>query len=323
MKAIVYERYGEPSVLQRVELPLPEPKEDEVRIAVHATTVTAADWRARSLQMPRGFGMMGRLIFGLSRPRQPVLGSELAGRVDAVGAKVTRFKVGDDVFAFAGIHMGCYAEYRCLKEQAAIVKMPPGLGYEQAAALSFGGTTALHYLRKAGVRQGETMLVNGASGAVGTAFVQIAKHLGVKVTAVCSGANAALVSSLGAERVIDYGAADFAAEAVRYDVIVDTVGNAPYARVKPVLAPNGRVLAVAAPLAEMLRAPLVGLFSGHRVIVGPASERREDLEELAQLAAAGAYRPVVDRTYPLDDIVAAHTHVDTGRKRGNLVIKVA
>lgn len=320
MKAIVYDRYGSPDVLRLEEVETPAPADEEILIRIRATTVTSADWRARSLEMPAGFGAMGRLFFGITKPRKPILGTELAGDVEAVGRDVTRFRVGEPVFAFAGVAMGCHAEYRCMPEDGRVARKPANLSYGEAAALSFGGTTALDFLRRGKVERGEKVLVNGASGAVGTAVVQLARHFGAEVTAVCSGANAELVRSLGADHVIDYTREDFAENGERYDVIVDTVGTAPFARSRGSLSERGRLLIVLGGVGDMLRAPWVAITGTRRIIAGPAAERPEDLRFLAELAEAGVFRPVIDRSYPFEQMRDAHRRVDTGRKRGNVVV---
>jgi NADPH:quinone reductase-like Zn-dependent oxidoreductase len=320
VKAAVYERYGPPEVVQLKEVDKPVPKDDEVLIKIHATTVTTGDWRARSLEMPPGFGLMGRLFFGLSRPRQPILGTELAGEIESVGKDVKNFKAGDRVFAFPGASLGCHAEYRCLRETRPIALMPANLSYEEAASLSFGGTTALDFLRRAKLSSGERVLVNGASGGVGTALVQLAKHFGAHVTGVCSTRNVELVRSLGASRVIDYTIQDFSEENETYDVIVDTAGTAPFSRSRRVLSENGRLLLVLGGFGDLLVAPWVSLTSKRRVIAGPAAERAEDLRLLAKLAETGEFRAVIDRRYPFEEIVEAHRYVDTGRKRGSVVL---
>lgn len=322
MKAVVFERYGSPDVLEFREVETPAPGDDEVLIRTHATTVTSGDRRVRSLDVPVGFGLMSRLVFGISRPRQPILGSELAGVIEAVGKKVTRFKVGDAVFAFSDMRMGCHAEFKCMSQHGAVVTKPPQLSFGEAAALSFGGTTALDFLRRAKLRRGEKVLVNGASGAVGTAAVQLARHFGAEVTGVCSGANLELVRFLGAHHVLDYTREDFTRNGQSYDVIVDTVGTAPFARSRSSLAEGGRLLMVLAGLPDMLGAPWARLTSGRKVIAGPVSAKVEDLRLLAGLAEAGTFRPVIDRCFAFADIAQAHRHVDSGRKRGNVIIAV-
>jgi NADPH:quinone reductase-like Zn-dependent oxidoreductase len=320
MKAIVYEKYGPPEVLHIDEVATPTPKDDEVLIKVRATTVTAGDMRARSLRMPAGFGFLGRLVFGLFGPRQPILGSELSGDVVAVGKKVRAFQVGDAVIAFGDASMGCHAEYRCMREDGQVVRKPESLGYEEAAAVSFGGTTALHFLRKGQVQPGERVLVNGASGAVGSACVQLARHFGAEVTGVCSAANAELVRSLGAAHVIAHDRDDFAREAAAYDVIIDTVGNAPFARSKAALREGGRLLVIAGSLGDMLMAPWQSLFGTKKVITGVALGSQESLRELAELAASGAFKPLIGRRFRFEQMVEAHRLTDSGHKQGNVVL---
>jgi NADPH:quinone reductase-like Zn-dependent oxidoreductase len=320
MRAIAYHRYGPPEVVALTELPKPVPKQNEVLIRIRATTVSTRDWRARSLTMPAGFNLLGRTVFGLFGPRMPVLGMELAGEIEAVGAAVSRFKPGDDVFAFPGVSYGCHAEYRAMAEDGRIALKPANLSFEQAAALSFGGTTALHFLRKAGIKRGDSVLVVGASGSVGTAAVQLAKHFGADVTAVCSAANADLVRSIGADSVIDYAHTDFAATRERYDIILDTTGTASLSRCEPLLKQGGRLLVVLAALTFRSEQP--AKESGKRVIGGVAAARAEDLKELADLARQGALRPVIDRSYPLERAAEAHAYVDKGHKRGNVVLTV-
>lgn len=320
MKAIVYERYGPPDVLELKEIAKPTPKDNEVLIRTYATTVTSGDCRVRSLHMPVGFGLIARLLLGVSRPRQPILGSELAGKVESVGKDVNKFKVGDEVFAFTGARLGCHAEYKCMPEDGAVVLKPASLTFDEAAAISSGGTTALDFFRRAELQSGEKVAVNGASGGVGTAAVQLAKHFGADVTGVCSTANIELVRSLGANRVIDYTKQDFTENGETYDVIVDTAGTAPFSRSKASLKERGRLLLVLSGLPDMLQMPWVSMTSSKKVIAGPAAWRAEDLRFLAKLAEAGEFRPVIDRRYPFEQIAEAHSYVDTGRKKGNVII---
>lgn len=320
MKVCVYERYGSPDVLQLQEVEKPTPRNNEVLIKIHAATVTSGDCRVRSLNVPAGFGFIMRLVFGISKPRQPMLGSELAGVIESVGKDVRKFKVGDAVFAFSDAAMGCYAEYKCMDEDGAVVPKPSSLTFEEAAALSFGGTTALDFLRRGKLKRGESVLIHGASGSVGTAAVQLAKHSGAIVTGVCSSANMELVSSLGASHVIDYTRDDFTQNGETYDVIVDTVGTDPFSRSKTSLKEGGRLLMVSAGLSDMLQAPWVSMTSSRKVIAGPVTARVEDLHFLAGLAESGKFKPVIDRRYPFEQIADAHRYVDTGRKKGNVVI---
>jgi NADPH:quinone reductase-like Zn-dependent oxidoreductase len=264
---------------------------------------------------------MAGLILGFSKPKFPILGTQLSGEIEAIGAGVTRFKVGDAVFAYSALTMGCHVEYRCLPEDGAVVLKPPGLSHEEAASLSFGGTTALGFYRKAGLKAGDRVLVNGASGDVGTAAVQLGRHFGAVVTGVCSTANLALVKSLGAEAVIDYTREDFTRTGQTWDLIVDNAGTAPWSRSRGVLADGGRLLLVLGSVPDMLRTPWVAMTSRKRIVPsGPWNV--DDMKLLASLAASGSYRPVIDRTYPLDRIVEAHRYVDAGHKKGNVVIVV-
>ena len=321
MKAYVYRRYGGPDVVELADVPDPVPKDDEVLVKVLATTVTAADWRVRTLSMPKGFGPVARLAIGVTRPRQPIMGTELAGVVEAVGSRVTRFKPGDAVVAFPGGKMGCHAQFRTVAEDGPIAPKPERLTFEEAASLSFGGTTALHFLRKAALAPGERVLVVGASGNVGTAIVQLAKHEGARVTGVTSTRNLDLVRSLGADDVVDYRKEDWLARENAFDVVADTVGEVPFSRSKRVLAGNGRHLAVAGGLSDTL-ASARKREGGKRVIAGPAPERAEDVREVMALAERGVLRPVIDRVYAWEEMREAHAHVESRRKRGSVVVRV-
>ncbi len=320
MKAAVYRRYGPPDVVRIEEVPRPDPKTNELLVRVRATTVSAGDSRLRSARVPPGFGLMMRLAFGIFGPRRHTLGWEFAGEVAAVGPSVARFVPGDRVF---GTRMGSHAEYVVAPESSA-APIPRNLTFEDAASLVFGGMTSLFYLRdKAKVQPGERALINGASGAVGTAAVQMAKHFGAAVTGVCSAANGELVRSLGAERVVDYAREDFTQTGQTYDVILDAVGNCPFERCKHALAPGGRLLLVVASLGQMLGGMLRPSRAGRRVLTGVGATRAEDLLFLGTLAESGALKPVIDRTYPLARIVDAHSYVDTGRKRGSVVVTLS
>ncbi|MEX2574051.1 MAG: NAD(P)-dependent alcohol dehydrogenase [Balneolaceae bacterium] len=320
MKAIIYERYGSPDVLEQKEIPKPVPRDNEVLIKIHATTVTSGDWRIRSLEVPKGFGVISRLVFGVLRPRQPILGSELAGVVESVGKDVNKFRIGDQIFAFDGARMGSYAEYKCMPEDRAIALKPTNLTFDEAVALSFGGTTALDFFRRGKLKGGEKVLINGSSGGVGTAAVQLARHFEADITGVCSTSNVELVRSLGADRVIDYTKEDFTENGETYDIIMDTVGTAPFSRSKDSLKENGRLLMVLGGLPDMLQIPWVLMSSRKKIIAGPAAVRTEDLRFLADLAETGEFKPVTDRRYSFEQIVEAHSYVDTGRKKGNVII---
>jgi NADPH:quinone reductase-like Zn-dependent oxidoreductase len=295
-----------------------------VLIRILASTVRSADWRARSLTLPPGFGLLGRLVFGFLRPRQPILGTELAGIVDSIGRDVTRFRPGDEVIAFTGGRFGSHAEYRTMPEDGMLAVKPANLTFEEAAALSFGGVHALTFLRdRAGLARGDRVLVIGASGAIGTAAIQVARHLGAEVTAVTSTGNATLVTSIGADRVIDYTRVDFTTTGETWGIIFDTTGTVSFSRCASSLKPGGRLVAVSGSFAQWLGIGRPSKASGKKVITGVAAVRPDHLRHVAQLASEGALRPVVDRVYRLEDAAEAHSYVDTGRKRGSVVLAVA
>lgn len=320
MLAAFCPRYGPPAVLELREVPPPTPGDNEILISVTTATVTSGDRRIRALDVPDGFKTLSRMMFGLRRPRQPILGMEAAGTVAAVGRRVSTFAPGDRVFVFDGGRMGCWATAKCIAADGMVVRTPEGVSDEQAAALSFGGTTMLDFYRRGALGAGERVLVNGAAGGVGTAAVQLGRHLGAEVTGVCSTRNLDLVRSLGATTVVDYTTTDIATTGGQFDLIVDTAGSLPFPRARRLLRPGGRLLVVLGTLRDMLAAPWRTLASPFRVVAGPAATRREDMEQMARLAASGEYQAVIDQRYPLDEIVAAHQHVDTGRKRGNVIL---
>ena len=322
MKAAVYERYGPPEVLEVRDVPIPQPKENEVLVQIHATTVSSGDWRARSLKMPRGFGSLGRLVFGIKKPRQPILGTEFSGLIAATGGKVTRFKVGDAVFGFAGAAMGTHAEYRCMDENGLIALKPPNVTHEEAAALSFGGMTVLGFFRRAGLKAGERIAINGASGAIGVAAIQLAKHFGLHVTAISSGANLDLSRTLGADEVVDYTRQDVTKNGQQYDVILDAAGTAPFSRIEHSLTRTGRFVPVLGSLSDLLKSPWINATKHRKIVSGVIRPQATDLLLLQALASSGAYRAVIDRHFELDQIVEAHQYVDTGRKKGSVVVLV-
>jgi NADPH:quinone reductase-like Zn-dependent oxidoreductase len=323
MRAAVARRFGGPEVVRVEEVPKPTPKPGEVLIRVHASTVSIADHRTRSRDLPKGLGFYGPLVLGMFRPRKRVLGMDVAGVIESVGDGVTRLAPGDEVIAMLGGQFGGHADYVCVSQTKAVTRKPANMSMADAVTLVFGGHTALAFLNRADVGEGDEVLVNGASGAVGTAAVQLAKLRGAVVTGVCSAANADLVRSLGADHVIDYRASDFAANGTSYDAIVECVGNAPFARVEESLKPGGALLMVVSDLAGMLGAWRNSRRSGKLVTGTGAHVSSDDLATLVQLAEAGRYRAVIDRTYDLDEIVEAHRYVDTGRKRGNVVLRIA
>lgn len=323
MKAVIYKKYGAPNVLKLSQVSKPAPKDNEVLIKIHATSVTTGDQKARSLDLPRGYGLIGRLVFGILGPKRQTLGTEYAGRIVATGPSVTHFNVGDDVFAYPGAKFGGYAEYATVAEDAAIALMPASSSYKEAAGLSFGGATALNFLRdKAGIQSGDKVLINGASGGVGTAAVQIAKHFGAHVSGVCSTDNMDLVRSIGADDVIDYTRDDFSWQENAYDIILDTTGAITYQSTQKALRSGGRFLMVSGDLPQLLSMIFATKTDGKKGIGGYAPEKAEELKFIAELVEAGQFSPVIDRCYSLDQIQEAHAYVDTGRKKGNVIINV-
>lgn len=323
MTAAVYRRFGGPDVVTVQQVPKPSPRRGEVLVRVRASTVSAGDHRARSRDVPAGLRLPASLALGLFRPRHPILGVDVAGVVESVGDGVTRFKPGDEVISMLGFGFGGHAEYVRVPEDGAITAKPRGMTFEEAVTLVFGGLTARGFLKRANIKPGDTVLVNGAAGAVGTAVVQLARHMGAHVTAVCSAANEQLVLSLGADRVIDYATQDFLAEGETYDVVVDCVGNASFDRAQAAVKPGGAMLLVIADLKGVLRASSNSRKSGKIVAAGNFRYDAEDLAALVELAEAGHYTAVIDRTVDLADVAEAHRIVDTGHKRGNVVLRVS
>lgn len=324
MKAVVCPRYGPPEVLEIREVSDPIPRDAELLIRVHATTVTSGDARVRALRMPSPvFSLIGRLALGMRGPRRAVLGTELAGVVEQVGARVTKFRIGDPVVAFVGVRFGAHAELVCVPEAAPVVRKPERLSYEEAVAIPFGAMTALYFLRDlAAVKPGQRVLVVGASGAVGVAAVQLAVHLGAEVDGVCSTTKVELVRSLGARRVFDYSTGDFTQSAAGYDVVLDTVGVTALAKCRRTLKPTGKFLAVVLTGTELWELVSTRLIGGQRVLSGVAPERLTDLQYVMGLAESGQLKPIIDQHYSMREIVAAHRRVDTGRKVGAVVVSM-
>jgi NADPH:quinone reductase-like Zn-dependent oxidoreductase len=323
MKAAVHHRFGGPGVVQIMDLPMPRPGSGEVLVRIVTTTVSTADWRIRSLAVPRGFGLPVRLMFGWNHPRRPVLGTELAGVVAEVGPGASGFAVGDEVVAFVGAGLGCHAEFRVVKASAAMIHRPGALTWDEAGAMSFGGATALGFLRdKIRLRAGERLLVTGASGAVGSAGVQIGRAMGAQVTGVARRENHDLLRSLGAAEVHDYRDWTATDDPQGFDAILDVAGRIPAAKLGRALRSGGRLAQVVGDLPSLLSAPFLRLGDGRRVIGGTIPERKADLEELATLAERGLYRPVVGSVTPLDRIVEAHRITDSGHKQGSAVVRV-
>ncbi|WP_334074426.1 MULTISPECIES: NAD(P)-dependent alcohol dehydrogenase [Paenibacillus] len=302
MKAMICTNYGSPDVLQLTEVQKPVPKDHEVLVKIHATTVASGDLRVRSFNSPLLFWIPMRLFLGLRRPRKAILGVELAGEVEQVGAGVTQYKQGDRVFALTGMRFGAYAEYTCLPEDSVMAPKPANATYEEAAAVPMGGTNALYFLRKGNVRSGQKVLIYGASGAVGTMAVQLAKFFGAEVTGVCSAANLELVKSLGADKTIDYTKEDFTKHGELYDLIFDAVGKLKKSHSSRALKPNGKYVTV----------------DGQ----GISKVRPEDLHFLSELMESGKIRAVIDRRYLLEQIPDAHRYAETGRKKGAVIVQV-
>ena len=325
MKAIVYTEYGLLDVLQLKEVAKPIPKDNEVLIRVCAATVTAGDVNMRGFTfVPPGFGFLPRLMFGIQQPKKPILGTEVAGEIEAVGKDVKLFKPGDQVFGIGSESVGAYAEYVCRSEKSALALKPVNLTYAEAASLPFGAGTAIYFLRDmAKLQRGQKVLVNGASGGVGVYAVQLAKYYGAEVTGVCSTANLELVKSMGADKVIDYTKQDFTQNGDAYDIILDTVvGKVSFERCKNSLKPKGLYLAVAGGTREMGQMLWTSIIGGQKVIFGSPTENRKDLIFTKELVEAGKLKPVIDRRYSLEQSADAHRYVDKGRKKGSVVITV-
>ncbi|MCM3715991.1 NAD(P)-dependent alcohol dehydrogenase [Alkalihalobacillus oceani] len=318
MRAIVCESYGPPDVLRLEEVTKPAPKREEIVVKILATAVNSADWRMR-----KGEPFPVRFFFGLTKPRRPVLGGVFAGVVEEIGQDVSGLRAGDAVFGVTGMTFGAYADYISLPEKAVLTFKPPAISFEEAASVPFGGLTALHFLKKANIESGQNVLIYGASGAVGTAAVQLAKHYGALVTGVCSTENVALVRSLGADHVIDYKKEDFTASDEQYDMIFDTVGKASVLSSQKRLKKNGRLILGASGLSQMWQSVTASITTRTKVISGVSAERTDHLITLKELLETGAFRPVIDRCYPLEKIVEAHRYVEKGHKKGNVVITMA
>ena len=324
MKAIVCTSYGPPDVLQLREIEKPSPKDNEVLIRVHATTVTAGDCGLRSLKFPLLFQLLARVGFGFRGPRKKILGQELAGEIEAVGIKVRRFRKGDQIFAWTGFRLGAYAEYTCLSEDGVLATKPSNMTYEEAAVLPVGGLEAVHFLRSGNIQSGQKVLINGAGGSIGTFAVQVAKYFGAEVTCVDSAEKLDLLRSIGADKVIDYTKEDFTKSGETYDVIFDVAGKSSFSRSVKALTQNGRYLLGNPGLSQKVRGRWTSMKSSKRVISRTyrASEITEDLNFLKQLVEVGKTRSVIDRRYPLEQMAEAHRYVETGAKKGNVVITV-
>lgn len=316
MKAVVYEQYGPPEVLRLEEIDMPQPKDNEVLIKIQATAVNSGDIRMRKADP-----FIVRFMLGLMRPGKNVLGVVFAGEIESTGKNVTRFKKGDQVYGTSVKDFGTYAEYMCLPEDGIIAVKPGNITFTEAAVIPFGATTALHFLRKAKIQSGQKVLIHGASGAVGTAAIQLAKYFGAEVTGVTSTTNVELVRSLGADKVIDYTKEDFSTGGEKYDIVFDTAGKSPFSASLKSLNKNGyypRVVHMSLP--SVFRGLWTSMTSGKKVIGGVTKEKPEDLVFFNGLIESGQLKAVIDRSYPIQEIVEAHHYVEKGHKKGNVVI---
>lgn len=322
MKAIVYTKYGPPDVLQLTEVEKPSPKENEILVKIKATTVTAGDIRSRSFTVPSSVWLPARISLGFKQPKKQILGMELAGEVESVGKDVTRFKKGDQIFAATQVNFGSYAEYICLPEDGAVCMKPSNITYEEAAAVPIGARTALFFLKKANIQNGQNVLIYGASGSVGSYAVQLSKYFGATVTGVCSSFNLELVKSLGADEVIDYTASDFSTIDGAYDIIFEAVNKSTFSDCMKLLKEDGTYINIVEPLpsAQMLWTKLT---SRKKLILSQnAPETSEALDFLKELVENGKIKVIIDRQYTFEEIVEAHIYVEEGHKKGNVVINV-
>ena len=317
MKAIVSTAYGAPDVLQIKEVEKPVPGEKEILIKIHATTVSSGDARMR-----RADPFVIRLLFGFSKPKKSIPGVVVAGEIETVGSSVTRFKAGDQVFGSSGMAFGAHAEYVAVPEDAVLALKPENISYEEAAAIPFGGTAAMHFLRLANIQAGQKVLVYGASGALGTMGIQLARNHGAEVTAVCSSANFELVKSLGAHNVIDYTKEDFTANRERYDVVFDTLGKSPLGKTLRSVKKGGLVLLANAGMVTMISSVFRSASGKKKILSGVIKETSEDMDYFKQLIEEGKLRAVIDRIYTLRQVAEAHSYVDGGHKKGNVIIAI-
>ena len=323
MKAVVYQKYGSPDVLELQEIEKPTPKDDEVLIKIHAATVIAGDCELRSFKVPLWYWLPLRIYIGLMRPtRINILGQELAGEIESVGKDVRLFSKGDQIFAATDIGMGAYAEYKCMRAEKVLAIKPANMSYEEAAAVPTGGLNALHFLRKGNIQSAEKVLINGASGNIGSFAVQLAKSFGAEVTGVDSTGKLDMLRSIGADHVIDYTQEDFTKNGETYDVIFDAVGKSSFSRSLRSLKQNGRYILANPRPSQMVRGLWTSMISSKKVIFEFARYKSEDLIFLKELIEAGKIKSVIDRRYPLEQVAEAHRYVDQGHKKGNVIITV-
>jgi NADPH:quinone reductase-like Zn-dependent oxidoreductase len=331
MKAIVYTQYGPPDVLQLKEVEKPSPKDNEVLIRIHATSVTIGDIWARNFKeispreftMPLPLWLPTRLYFGVRKPKKSILGAELAGEVEGVGRDVKRFKKGDQVFGYPGQGMGAYAEYLCMPEAGCVAIKPANMTYDEAAVVPYGAIMALSLLRKVNLQSGQKILIHGASGGIGSAAVQIASHhFGAEVTGVCGTPRLEFVKALGADQVIDYTREDFTQNGETYDVIFDILGKSSFSRCKNSLKPDGIHLFASFKMKQLLQMLWTSFTGGKKVICALAPGSTEDLISVKELIEAGKIQAIIDRCYPLEQAAEAHRYVESGLKRGHVAITI-
>ena len=317
MKAIELTKYGAPEFLQMKEVEKPSPKDNEILIKIHASSVSSGDARMR-----RADPFIIRLIFGFKRPRKPILGVVVAGEIEAIGTSVSNYQIGDQVFGSSGMNFGAHAEYVSVPEDAVLALKPSNMTYEEAASIPFGATASMHFLRIANIQQGQKVLIFGASGALGTMAVQLAKNYGAEITAVCSTANVELMKSLGADHVIDYTQEDFTRNGKKYDVVFDTIGKSSLRKALKSLSDHGHLLLASAGIGTMIGGSIKSMFIKKKIVSGVIKETVKDMNFFKQLIEKGSLKAVIDRTYPLEQIAEAHAYVDKGHKKGNVIIAI-
>lgn len=330
MKAMVVTKYGPPEVLQLREVEKPSPGDNEVLIEVHATPVNFGDLMARNFanispsefNMPAPLWLLSRMVFGFKKPRKTILGAELAGKIEAIGKCVKEFKPGDEVFAYCGMNMGANAEYLCMPEDGMVAIKPATMTFEEASAVPYGGIMALSLLRKADIKRGQKVLINGASGGIGSLALQLAKNYGAEVTAVCGTPRLEYVRSLGADKVIDYTREDFTRNGEQYDLIFDILGRSSFSRCKNSLTPNGCYLLASFKMKQLFQMLWTSIIGGRKVICAFADEKPEDLVLLKELVEKGKIKTVIDRYFPLEQTAEAHRYVEAGLKEGHVIITV-
>ncbi len=330
MKAIVCTEYGSPDVLQLKEVEKPAPKDNEIRIRIHAVSVGYGDVLVRNFKnmrsefnMPSLFWLPARLEFGFKKPKRPILGSEFAGEIEAIGNDVTRFKIGDPVFGYRGAAFGANAEYLCMAEDGMVALKPENMTYEEASTVPYGALTALSLLRKVDIQPGQKVLINGASGAIGSAAVQLAKHFGAEVTGVCGTPRLGFVKALGADKVIDYTREDFTQNGETYDLIFDILGKSSFSRCKRSLTKNGRYLLASFKTRRLFRMLWTSIASSKKVICALSNEKPKDLIFIKGLIESGKIKTIIDRCYPLEQAAEAHKYIEAGQKTGCVILTVA